>query len=116
MSSPSAQNPKSLSWAIKRTEFGVKAIALPPFFAQAVFVSWLALLSKSIVLSIRGVVKMPSDRVHFRTMISLSYAHHLAILKLIHKNIGSCSALFMASDAVLVTGMTKLMQFSFLSD
>jgi hypothetical protein len=73
ISFPSAQNQESSSWAITRTEFGVKAITLPPFFTKTVFVSWLALLSKSVVHYIKWIVKMPSARVHFRKMKS----HHM---------------------------------------
>jgi hypothetical protein len=54
---PLQLNPESLSWAIMRTEFGVKAIALPLFFAKTVFVSWLVSLSKSVALSVREIVK-----------------------------------------------------------
>jgi hypothetical protein len=116
ISFPSVKNPESLSWAITRTEFGVKAIALSLFFAKTVFVSWLASLSKIVVLLVKGIVKAPSARVHLWTIKSLLYTHHLAIPKLTHKNIGFCSVLFMASDAVLDTGMTKLTPFSFLLD
>ena len=56
---------------------------------------------------------MPFVKEYFWMMISLSYAHHLAIQRLILRNTGSCSTLSMAFAAVLVTGMTKLMRFSF---
>jgi hypothetical protein len=56
-------------------EFEVKAFALPPLFAKTVFISLLALLSKSTVFSIREIVRLPSARVHFQTTTSLLYTH-----------------------------------------
>jgi hypothetical protein len=64
---------------------------------------------KSIVLFVKEIAKMPSVRVFFLLVKSLSYAFLLAIQRLIHRNVGSYSALSMAFDAVLATGMTKLM-------
>jgi hypothetical protein len=45
-------------------------------------------------------------------MKSLSYTLLLVIQRPIHRNFGSYNALSMAFDAVLATGVTKLMQFS----
>jgi hypothetical protein len=99
-----------------KTEYGVKAIALPRYFAKTPFASLLVLLLKSIVLVIKEIAKMPSVRVFFPLMKSLSYNLLLAIQRLIHRNFGSYSALSMAFNAVLATGMTKLMRFSDPSD
>jgi hypothetical protein len=95
-----------------KIEYGVKAIALPWYFTKTPFASLLVLLLKRIVLFVKEIAKMPSVRVFFLLMKSLSYALLLAIQRPIHRNVGSYNALFMAFDAVLATDMTKLMQFS----
>jgi hypothetical protein len=92
-----------------KTEYGVKAIALPRYFAKIPFASWLVLLLKSVILFVKEIAKMPSVRVFFPLMKSLSYALLLAIQRPIHRNVGSYNALSMAFVAVLATGMTKSM-------
>jgi hypothetical protein len=93
-----------------KTEYGVKAIALARYFAMTPFASLLVSLLKSIVLFVKEIAKMPSVRVFFPLMKSLSYALLLAIQRPIHRNFGFYNALSMAFDAVLATGMTKSMQ------
>jgi hypothetical protein len=95
-----------------KTEYGVKAIALPWYFAKTPFAFLLVSLLKSVVLFVKEIAKSPSVRVFFPLMKSLLYTLLLAIQRPIHRNFGSYNALSMAFDAVLATGMTKLMQFS----
>jgi hypothetical protein len=95
-----------------KTEYGVKAISLPRYFAKIPFASLLVSLLKSVILFVKEIAKTPSVRVFFPLMESLLYALLLAIQRPIYRNFGSYNALSMAFDTVLATGMTKLMQFS----
>jgi hypothetical protein len=72
-----------------KTEYGVKVIALPRYFAKIPFASWLVSLLKSVILFVKDIAKTPSVRVFFPLMKSLSYALLLAIQRPIHMNFGS---------------------------
>jgi hypothetical protein len=56
-----------------KTEYGVKAIALPWYFAKTPFAFLLVLLLKSVILFVKEIAKTPSIRVFFPLMKSPSY-------------------------------------------
>ncbi len=92
-----------------KTEYGVKAIALPWYFAKTPFAFLLVMLLKSFVLFVKKIAKTSSVRVFFPLMKSLSYTLLLAIQRPIHRRVCSYNVLSMAFDAALTTGMKKLM-------
>jgi hypothetical protein len=70
ISFPSEQNPESLFLEIMTTEYGVKAIALPRYFAKTPFVFLLVSLLKSAILFVKDIAKTPFVRVFFPLMKS----------------------------------------------
>jgi len=103
-----------LFWGITKTEFGARAIALPPSFVATLIVSWSASRWKNAVLSDKAIVRMPFVMGFSLRRRLLSFVLLLGTLKLIPRNTGSSLKHSMVYVEVLDIGMTRSMLFLFL--
>ncbi len=110
-SCPFELNPWSLSWAIMSIVIGPRAIYLPRFFISTVSVFWSAWRSNIVVVSNRGIAKMPSVRGFSLRKKSRLFAYLPVTWTLLRMNIGYFSRPCMTCGVVRATGMRRLTPF-----